>query len=171
MKNILSVLVENRAGVLARTAGLFARRGYNIESLAVGETADATASRMTIVVDGDEAVVGQVQKQLNKQIDVIKVRKLDADGATRRELALIKVRAVEVSRRAITDIAAMMKADIADLSATTATVAIADTPERVRQLIELLAPYGIVEMARTGMVALQKGGAGIGAGIGAGFGA
>ena len=162
MKNILSVLVENRAGVLARTAGLFARRGYNIESLAVGETPDATASRMTIVVDGDESVIGQVEKQLNKQIDVIKVRKLDADDATRRELALIKVGAGADNRRAVADIASIMKADIADLTSTAATISIADTPERVKQLIELLAPYGIVEMARTGMVALQKGGSGIG---------
>ena len=161
MKNILSVLVENKAGILARTAGLFARRGYNIESLAVGETQDATASRMTIVVDGDEAVVGQVEKQLNKLVDVIKVRKLDAGDSTRRELALVKVVADQDSRGAVADIASIMKAEIVDLSASTATVAIADTPERVRHLIELLDPFGIIEMARTGMVALQKGGSGI----------
>jgi acetolactate synthase-1/3 small subunit len=160
MKNILSVLVENRAGVLARTAGLFARRGYNIESLAVGETQDATVSRMTIVVDGDEAVVGQVEKQLNKQIDVIKVRKLEAAEATRRELALVKVGAGPESRGEMTDSATIMKARIVDLSLTTATIELSDTPEKVRQLIRLLAPYGIIEMARTGMVALQKGASG-----------
>ncbi|MDR3121875.1 MAG: acetolactate synthase small subunit [Clostridiales bacterium] len=162
MKSILSVLVENRAGILARTAGLFARRGFNIESLAVGETSDPTVSRMTIVVDGDAGVIGQVEKQLNKQIDVIKVRSLDGGETIRRELALIKVAVGAQNRGQITDITAIMKANIVDLSPTTATVEIADTPERVRQLLGLLEPYGIVEMARTGMVALQSGNNGIG---------
>ena len=157
MKSIFSVLVENKAGILARTAGLFARRGFNIESLAVGETADSRVSRMTIVVDGDQAIIGQVEKQLNKQIDVIKVRLLHTDDAVRREAALIKVKAGAEVRGQITDIAAIMKANIADLSTTTATLEIIDTPERVRQLLELLAPYGITEMARTGTVALLKG--------------
>ena len=89
MKQIMSVLVENKAGVLSRTAGLFARRGFNIESLAVGETEDPTVSRMTIVVEGDERTIEQVEKQLNKQIDVIKVKLLETDAATRRELILI----------------------------------------------------------------------------------
>ena len=157
MKSIFSVLVENKSGILARTAGLFARRGFNIESLAVGETADPRVSRMTIVVDGDQSVIGQVEKQLNKQIDVIKVRILEADDAVRREAALIKVNAGAEVRGQITDIAAIMKAGIADLSPTTATLEIIDTPERVRQLLELLTPYGIAEMARTGTVALLKG--------------
>ena len=157
MKNILSVLVENKAGILARTAGLFARRGFNIESLAVGETTDARVSRMTIVVDGDEAIIGQVEKQLNKQIDVIKVRALGADEAVCREAALIKVKAGADARGQINDIAAIMKASIVDLSPTTATLEIIDTPERVRQLLGLLMPYGITEMARTGTVAVLKG--------------
>ena len=157
MKSIISVLVENKAGILARTAGLFARRGFNIESLAVGETADSRISRMTIVVEGDQNVVGQVEKQLNKQIDVIKVRVLDADDAVSREAALIKVKAGADERGQITDIAAIMKAAIVDLSPTTATLEIIDTPERVRQLLDLLTPYGISEMARTGAVALLKG--------------
>jgi len=157
MKSIFSVLVENKAGILARTAGLFARRGFNIESLAVGETADSSVSRMTIVVDGDVHVMGQVEKQLNKQIDVIKVRALSADDALCREAALIKVRADAGARGQISDIAAIMKANIADLSPTTATLEIIDTPDRVRRLLELLAPYGVAEIARTGMVALLKG--------------
>ena len=157
MKSIFSVLVENKAGILARTAGLFARRGFNIDSLAVGETADPRVSRMTIVVDGDQAVIGQVEKQLNKQIDVIKVRLLNTDDAVRREAALIKVRAGAEVRGQITDIAAIMKANIADLSAATVTLEIVDTPERVLQLLDLLAPYGIAEMARTGAFALLKG--------------
>ena len=157
MKSILSVLVENKAGILARTAGLFARRGFNIESLAVGETADPRVSRMTIVVDGDRDIVGQVEKQLNKQIDVIKVRVLNANDAICREAALIKVKAEAGMRGQITDIAAIMKAAIIDLSPTTATLEIIDTPERVRQLLDLLTPYGISEIARTGAVALLKG--------------
>ena len=161
MKSIISVLVENKAGILARTAGLFARRGFNIESLAVGETADPRVSRMTIVADGDENVIGQIVKQLNKQIDVIKVRTLETDDAVRREAALVKVKAGAQERGQITDIAAIMKAEIVDLSPTTATVEIIDTPERVMQLLDLLKPYGIVELARTGMVALLKGAGGM----------
>ncbi len=161
MRSILSVLVENRAGVLSRTAGLFARRGYNIESLAVGETEDPTISRMTIVTQGDERVLEQVEKQLNKQIDVIKVRQLDAENATRRELALIKVNANPKTRSQITDICSIMKAEIVDLSPTTLTIEIADRPERVRQLLGMVEPYGIVELVRTGMVAMEKGNAAI----------
>ena len=157
MKSILSVLVENKAGILARTAGLFARRGFNIESLAVGETTDARVSRMTIVVEGDENIIGQVEKQLNKQIDVIKVRVLNASDAVCREAALIKVKVGADARGQITDIATIMKAAIIDLSPTTATLEIIDTPERVHQLLGLLAPYGITEMARTGVVAILKG--------------
>lgn len=157
MKHILSVLVENRAGVLSRTAGLFARRGFNIESLAVGETSDPSVSRMTIVVDGGEKILEQVEKQLNKQIDVIKVRSLDSDDTTRRELALIKVTASPQNRGQVTDIAMIMKANIVDLSPATMTIETADRPERVRQLLEMLEPYGIVEIVRTGMIAIQKG--------------
>lgn len=157
MKSILSLLVENRAGILARTAGLFARRGYNIESLAVGETEDASVSRMTIVVEGDEREIEQVAKQLNKQIDVIKVKQLQTDDSTRRELALIKVRATPETRGQIYDIVSIMNAKVVDLSATTLTVEASARPDRVQQLLEMLAPYGVVEMARTGMVAIQKG--------------
>jgi len=161
MRSILSVLVENRAGVLSRTAALFARRGFNIESLAVGEIEDPSISRMTIVVEGDERVIEQVDKQLNKQIDVIKVKQLAAETSTRRELALIKVRASAKTRAEIIDIASIMKSTIVDLSPSTLTIEICDRPERVRQLLCMLEPYGIAEMARTGMVALQKGGGGM----------
>jgi acetolactate synthase-1/3 small subunit len=157
MRSILSVLVENRAGVLAKTAGLFARRGFNIESLAVGETEDPTVSRMTIVVEGDERIIEQVGKQLNKQIDVIKVKRLEADDATRRELALIKVNASPQTRGQITDIADIMHSQVVDLSPSTLTMEIADRPERVALLLSMLEPYGVVEIVRTGMVAMQKG--------------
>lgn len=157
MKSILSVLVENRAGVLSRTSGLFARRGFNIASLAVGETSDPTTSRMTIVVEEEERVIEQVEKQLNKQIDVIKVRRLDNEDVTRRELALIKVYASPQTRGQITDIASILKANIVDLSPTTLTIEIADRPERVELLLNMLEPYGVAEMVRTGMIAMQKG--------------
>ena len=161
MKSIIAVLVENRAGVLARTAGLFARRGFNIESLAVGETEDPTVSRMTIVAEGDERVIEQVSKQLNKQIDVIKVKTLDMEQATRRELALIKVNATPETRGQISEIAALMNAKVVDLAPETLTIEATDRPERIAQLLEMLTPYGVTEMARTGMVAVQKGGGAI----------
>ncbi len=157
MKQIISVLVENKAGVLSRTAGLFARRGFNIESLAVGETEDPTVSRMTIVVEGDERTIEQVEKQLNKQIDVIKVKLLETDAATRRELILIKTNATQQNRGEVIDIATIMNAKIVDLSRATLTVEMCDRPERVDLLIDMLTPYGIAEIARTGMIALQKG--------------
>ena len=157
MKQIMSVLVENKAGVLSRTAGLFARRGFNIESLAVGETEDPTVSRMTIVVEGDERTIEQVEKQLNKQIDVIKVKLLETDAATRRELILIKTNATQQNRGEVIDIATIMNAKIVDLSRATLTVEMCDRPEGVDLLIDMLTPYGIAEIARTGMIALQKG--------------
>ena len=131
MKQIMSVLVENKAGVLSRTAGLFARRGFNIESLAVGETEDVTISRMTIVVNGDERTIEQVEKQLNKQIDVIKVKTLEVDTATRRELLLIKIYAQQQKRGEIIDICSIMNAKIVDMSHTTLTIEMCDRPERV----------------------------------------
>lgn len=158
MKQIISVLVENKPGVLSRTAGLFARRAFNITSLTVGETDDPTVSRMTIVTEGDERTLEQVEKQLNKQIDVIKVKVLEVDASTRRELLLVKVTATQQNRGEIIDIATIMKARIVDLSHTSLTLEMNDRPERLNLLLDMLAPYGIVEMARTGMVALQKGG-------------
>lgn len=157
MKQIMSVLVENKAGVLSRTAGLFARRGFNIESLAVGETEDRTISRMTIVVEGDERTIEQVEKQLNKQIDVIKIKTLEIDTSTRRELVLVKVNATQQNRSEMIDIAAIMNAKIVDLSHSTLTIEMCDRPERVDLLLDMVTQYGIVEIARTGMVALQKG--------------
>lgn len=157
MKRIFSVLVENKAGVLSRTSGLFARRGFNIESLVVGETDDKTVSRMTIVSSGDERTMEQVEKQLNKQIDVIKVQTLDMHTTTRRELVLIKVFCQSSNRGEIMDVCSIMGAKIVDMSHVTLTVELSDTPEKVDLIIDMLTPYGITEMARTGMVALQLG--------------
>ena len=162
MRSILSVLVENHAGVLSRTVGLFARRGFNIESLAVGVTEDPAVSRITILVEGDERVVEQVEKQLSKLIDVIRVKRLDSDQVTRRELVLIKVHATPSTRGQIFDVVSIMHAKAVDLSPTTMTVETADRPERVDLLLNMLEPYGIVEIARTGIVALQKGSGAIG---------
>lgn len=157
MKQILSVLVENKAGVLSRISGLFARRGFNIDSLTVGTTEDATISRMTIVVDGDARTVEQVEKQLNKMVDVLKVKRLPTAGSTRRELCLIKVQATAERRGEIVDVAKILSAKIVDISHTTLTVELCDKPEKVELLIELLSPYQIQELARTGVAALQKG--------------
>ena len=157
MKKIYSVLVENKAGVLSRIAGLFARRGYNIESLVVGETDDNTVSRMTIVAGGDERIVEQIEKQLNKQIDVIKVKTLSLNAAIRRELLIIKVNCGPSTRGEIMDICNIMRGKILDMSHTTLTIELSEVPERIDLMIEMLTHYGIIEIARTGMVALQKG--------------
>ena len=159
MKHTISVLVENKAGVLARISGLFARRGFNIDSLAVGTTEDKNISRITLLVDGDDYIAEQVTKQLNKQIDVIKVRKLDQEEITRRELVLIKVKMSADQRGEIIDIVKIMQGEIVDISHTTLTVEMSDKPEKIDLLIDLLTPYNIVEVARTGTIALQKGAA------------
>ncbi len=157
MKHTISVLVENRAGVLSRLSGLFARRGFNIESLAVGITEDPAISRITVVVEGDNYIAEQVEKQLNKQIDVLKVKKLKQDELTLRELALVKVKLKAGQRGEIIDIVKIMDGKIVDLSHTTMTVEMTDRPDKVDLLIELLSSYDIQEVARTGTVALQKG--------------
>jgi acetolactate synthase-1/3 small subunit len=159
MKHTISVLVENKAGVLARISGLFARRGFNIDSLAVGTTEDKNISRITLLVDGDDYIAEQVTKQLNKQIDVIKVRKLDQEEITRRELVLVKVKMSADQRGEIIDIVKIMQGEIVDISHTTLTVEMSDKPEKIDLLIDLLSPYNIVEVARTGTIALQKGAA------------
>ena len=122
MKHTISVLVENKAGVLSRISGLYARRGFNIDSLAVGPTEDENISRITLVVKGDDYIAEQVTKQLNKQIDVIKVRKLDPFEVTRRELALVKVKMLPGQRSEIIDIVKIMEGKIVDISHTSLTV-------------------------------------------------
>ena len=154
--------MENKAGVLSRVSGLFARRGFNIDSLAVGETEDKSVSRMTIVVEGSDYTVEQVEKQLNKMIDTIKIKKLSSEASTRRELILIKVTAGTAQRGEIIDIARVFGAKIVDISPTTLTVEHSDRPERINLLAELLSPYKIKEIARTGTVALEKGSGTIG---------
>lgn len=157
MKHTISVLVENHAGVLSRITGLFSRRGFNIDSLAVGVTEDKTVSRMTLVVEGDAYTVEQLEKQLNKVVDVIKVRTIPQQDLISRELMLIKCTATGRTRSEILDIAKIMDANIVDLTKTTMTLEICDLPDRLDLLEELLKSYNIQEVMRTGTIALQKG--------------
>jgi acetolactate synthase-1/3 small subunit len=158
MKHTIAVLVENKAGVLSRITGLFARRGFNIDSLAVGPTDDPHISRVTIVVDGDDYTAEQVTKQLNKLIDVLKVRNLHGNAdIIRRELLLIKVKLSENRRSEIIDIAKIMDCEIVDISHTTLTLEHSDRPEKIDLLIDLLSKYHILEITRTGTIALQRG--------------
>ncbi len=161
MKHTISVLVENHAGVLSRITGLFSRRGFNIDSLAVGVTEDKTVSRMTIVVEGDAYTVEQLEKQLNKVVDVIKVRTIPQQDLISRELMLIKCTATGRTRSEILDIAKIMDANIVDLTKTTMTLEICDLPDRLDLLEELLKSYNIQEVMRTGTIALQKGGSAV----------
>lgn len=156
MKYTLSVLVENHPGVLSKVSGLFSRRGFNIDSLAVGITEDSNISRMTIVTDGDEYIIEQIEKQLNKIIPVIKVRTYQHSEFISRELSLIKVNCPAKQRLDIMKIAELMDAKIVDVALNTMTLQCADTVERFETLIDLLKPYGIREIVRTGTVAIEK---------------
>lgn len=157
MKKTLSILVENHAGVLSRITGLFSRRGFNIDSLAVGVTDNPTISRITIVADGDNYIFEQLEKQLNKLIEVIKVRSFDNDEILQRELLITKISVTAEKRSEIMSIAEIMGAKIIDISLKTMTLQICDTSVHLERFEELIKPYGIVEMVRTGMVAIQKG--------------
>ena len=157
MKRTISILVENHPGVLSRISGLFARRGFNIESLAVGVTEDHYTSRMTIVVDGDHRTIEQVEKQLNKLIDVIKVKTQEASEIISRELMIVKISTTPVQRGEIMNIADIMGAKISDITRTTMTLEVSDTCERLETMIELVRPYGLKEVIRTGTIAIQKG--------------
>jgi acetolactate synthase-1/3 small subunit len=156
MKHIVSCLVENKPGVLARISTLFAARGYNIDSLAVGETDDPTVSRMTIVVRGDEKILEQVEKQLNKLVDVIKVWEYSSVEHIERDLALLKVSADKKNRSEIIQIVDIFRADIVDVSHNTVTIQITGDEEKIKAFIDLVKPYGIKELVRTGVVAIAR---------------
>ena len=158
MKQTISVLVENQAGVLNRITGLFSRRAFNIDSLAVGVTDDPTISRITIIVDSGNSVVEQVEKQLNKLIEVIKVRTIPEDKLIGRELVLLKVNATNKTRQDIMTICEIMGAKVSDVSPTSMTLELSDTPDRVDTFEALLRSFSILEVVRTGVIALQKGG-------------
>jgi acetolactate synthase I/III small subunit len=156
-KYTLAVLVENRSGVLAKVAGLFSKRGYNIDSLAVGVTEDPEISRMTIVVQGDDQVLEQVTKQFNKIVDVIKVSDIEADDTVERELALIKVTADVTTRAEIIQIANIFRARIVDVARNSITVEVTGDESKIQAIEKLLRQFGIKEMARTGKIALIRG--------------
>ncbi|MCI8990781.1 MAG: acetolactate synthase small subunit [Lawsonibacter sp.] len=158
MKQTISVLVENQAGVLNRITGLFSRRAFNIDSLAVGVTDDPSISRITIIVDSGNSVVEQVEKQLNKLIEVIKVRTIPEDNMIGRELVLLKVNATNKTRQDIMTICDIMGAKVSDISPSSMTLELSDTPDRVDTFEAMLRPFSILEVVRTGVIALQKGG-------------
>lgn len=156
MKRIYSVLVENRSGVLCKVAGLFSRRCFNIDSLAVGETDDPEVSCMTIVSSGDERTIEQIEKQLNKKLDVIKVKTFDENKSISRELMLVKVKYNRSNRRDIMENCDIMKAQIVDMSKNMMIIQICDVPERIHLFLKMLQSISIVEVARTGTLALPK---------------
>ena len=158
MKQTISVLVENQAGVLNRITGLVSRRAFNIDSLAVGVTDDPTISRITIIVDSGNSVVEQVEKQLNKLVEVIKVRTIPEDKKIGRELVLLKVNATNKTRQDIMTICDIMGAKVDDISPNSLTLELSDTPDRVDTFEAMLRPFSILEVVRTGVIALQKGG-------------
>ncbi|MDT5105527.1 MAG: acetolactate synthase small subunit [Mycobacterium sp.] len=157
----LSVLVEDKPGVLARVASLFSRRGFNIQSLAVGATEQKNLSRMTIVVSVEDFPLEQVTKQLNKLINVIKIVEQDEDNSVSRELALIKVRADAATRGQIIEAVNLFRAKVVDVSTESLTVEATGTPGKLEALFRLLEPYGIREIAQSGMVTLSRGPRGI----------
>lgn len=156
MKGIFSVLVENRAGVLCKVAGLFSRRCFNIDSLAVGETENKDVSVITIVSSADHRTVEQIEKQLNKKLDIIKVKTFTEKNSITRELILIKVKYQPANRSDIIEICNVLNASVVDMSPTTLLIQLCDMPEKIELLIKMLTPFGIAEMARTGTLALQK---------------
>ena len=156
MKHTISVLVENHFGVLTHVAGLFSARGFNIDSLAVGETHDPTVSRMTIVVTGDDRIVEQIIKQLDKLIDVIKVDDLTGEDMIDRELVMVKVGGDASSRNDIMQIVNTFRAKIVDVNPQTLTIEVTGGESKIDAMLELLSPFGILETVRTGTIALSR---------------
>ena len=158
----LSVLVEDKPGVLARVASLFSRRGYNIQSLAVGATEQKDMSRMTIVVSVEESPLEQITKQLNKLINVIKIVEQDDDNSVSRELALIKVRADATTRSQVIEAVNLFRAKVVDVSTESLTIEATGTPAKLEAFLRVLEPYGIRELVQSGVVSLSRGPRGIG---------
>ncbi len=156
-KHTLSVLVENKPGVLARIAGLFSRRGYNIDSLAVGPTEHPEISRMTVVVDLEDSPLEQVTKQLNKLIEVLKVVELDERASVQRELLLVKVRADVAGRTHVLETAQLFRANVVDVSTDAVVIEATGNSEKLDALLRVLEPFGIKELVQSGMVAVGRG--------------
>jgi acetolactate synthase-1/3 small subunit len=163
-KHTLSVLVENKPGVLARVSGLFSRRGFNIDSLAVGETEHPEISRITIVVNADESPLEQVTKQLNKLVNVLKIVELDPVQSVQRELVLVKVRADRATRSQVMETVQLFRARVVDVAAESLTIEATGTSEKLDALLRDLEPFGIKEMVQSGVVAIGRGSRSITAG-------
>ena len=157
-KHTLSVLVENKPGVLARIAALFSRRGFNIDSLAVGETEHPEVSRMTVVVDVEDLPLEQVTKQLNKLVEVLKVVELEPGSAVQRQVMLIKVRADAATRSQVLEFVQMFRAKVVDVATDSLTIEATGTAEKLGALLEVLDPFGVRELVQSGMVAIGRGG-------------
>lgn len=156
-KYVLSVLVENHAGVLSRVSGLFSRRGYNIDSLTVCETSDPNKSRMTIVVSGDEYILEQIEKQLSKLVEVISIEHCLPSKTCQREMALIKVLAGGASRGVIIETCNIFRAHIVDVSENSLIIEATGSEDKISSLIRLLEPYGILELLKSGLTAMDRG--------------
>ena len=161
-RHTLSVLVENKPGVLARVSALFARRSFNITSLAVGPTENAAVSRITVVVDVESQPLEQVTKQLNKLINVLKIVELEPEQSVQRELILVKVRADATTRADVVQVVALFRASVIDVSTDAVTIEATGRPEKIAALLEVLTPFGIREIVQSGAVALGRGGRAIG---------
>ena len=157
MRHVLSALVHNQPGVLAHVSGMLASRGFNIDSLAVGETEDANLSRMTFVVTGDDAELEQVRKQLDKIVTVVKVHDISSENFVERDLMLIKLKAAAAQRTEISLLVEMFRGRVVDVSASDMMIEISGTEGKIEAFIELMRPYGILELARTGRIALVRG--------------
>lgn len=157
MRHVLSVLVENKSGVLSRVAGLISRRGFNIESLSVGPTEDPTMSRITIIMDADEIAYEQITKQLHKLISVHKITDLTQTAALERELVLIKVHVTRDKRSEVIEIANIFRANIVDVGKTSLTIEITGSEDKLKGIEDLLRAYGIKEIIRTGLIAMSRG--------------
>ena len=158
MKHVITALVQNQPGVLAHISGMFAARGFNIDSLVVGRTEDAELSRMTIVVVGDNKVLEQVRKQLGKVIPVVKVRDFTNTENVQRDLLLIRVHAPAEKRPAVVDLVNLFRGRVADVARSSVVVELTGTEDKIEAFIDLVRPYGIRELARTGVIAMLRGG-------------
>ena len=157
MRHVLSALVQNQPGVLAHISGMMASRGFNIDSLAVGETEDANLSRMTFVVKGDDGVLDQLRKQLDKVVTVVKVHDISTEDFVERDLMLIKVKAPPAKRMEISLLVEMFRARVVDISPDTLIIENSGREDKIEAFIDLMRPYGIIELARTGRIALVRG--------------
>ncbi|MGN0355118.1 MAG: acetolactate synthase small subunit [Muricoprocola sp.] len=156
-QRVLSLLVDNTSGVLSRVAGLFSRRGYNIDSLTVGETADPRYSRMTVVVNGDEQILDQIEKQVRKLIDVVDVKTLVPGESVNRELIMVKVRAEAMDRQGINAICDIFRAKVVDVAKDSMIIELTGDQGKISAFLELISDYEILELARTGVTGLSRG--------------